>query len=118
MPTVTPKALVEGTLLAAIAPGMPGLYRVPLSGVIAATLRSIRLCNTSASSTITATVYLVASGDSEGAKSIIIPETTLGAKSFLPDDSIHVLGPGDYISAVASLAGVVSFRASGAEILE
>ena|SRR5215831_12260029 len=116
MSTVSPKVLVDGILLSNSAPGSPGLYRVPASGVDATTIRSIRICNTD-SVTRTVTVYLVKSGDSEAAKNTIIPTVSVGAGGYLADDSIHLLGVGDYISAIASAASVVSFRASGAEIL-
>src|SRR4029453_3364780 len=111
MSGVTPKVLVQGELLPSAAVGSPGQYRVPPSGGIAAVIHSITVRNTDTVNR-SATIYLVRSGDSESSAAGII-STTLGPGATFPDGNLRVLGPGDYISGVGSVAGVISLRAVG-----
>src|SRR5262245_43037501 len=110
--TVTPKALVHGTLLDDTAPGSPGLYEAP-GGITAAVVHSMTICNTD-SSDHEVTVYIVTSGDSEDIASQIY-KTTIAAGGTFEPPTLRVLEPGDYISAIADAADVVSFRADGFE---
>ena len=113
MPTVTPKQLVQGMLLDDSAPGAPGLYRCSLS-ITAAVIRSMTLHNVDNSSH-DVEVYVVASGDAEGNENRII-KATLEADGTLPDETLRVLAPGDYLSAFADAANVIAFRADGSEV--
>lgn len=111
-PTITPKPLIQGVLLDDSAPGSPGLYQAVDPSVV----HSMTACNTD-SSTRTATIYVVKSGDSEAAKSTIVKEIELAAKATVPIVpgliGMICLAAGDYISAIADVAGVVSLRADG-----
>lgn len=113
MAGVLPKVLVQGVLLPSAAPGSPGQYRVPVSGVAAAVIHSLTVCNTD-SVNRSVDVYLVRSGDGESAASKIL-SATLAAGGTLADTALRVLMPGDYISGVASAASAISLRADGFE---
>lgn len=110
MATVTPKPLVQGTLLTAAA---VTLYTTPASTT--ATVRSMTFCNTDTVSR-TITVYLVASGGSIGDASTIMKTLTILASETIIDDTLRVLATGDFISALADVASKVSMRADGAEV--
>ena len=113
MATITPKTLVQGVLLAASAPATPGLYAVP--ALKSATIRHMRMVNTDVSAR-TVTIHLVASGGTAEAKNKVLGPVSLDPDEALIDDSIIVLEAGDFISAFASIANVISFRADGAEV--
>lgn len=113
MATITPKTLVQGVLLAAAAPATPGLYAVP--ALKSATIRHMRVVNTD-SAIRTVTVHLVASGGTPEAKNKILGPVALDPNETLIDDSILVLEAGDFISAFASVANVIAFRADGFEV--
>ena len=122
MATITPKTLVQGVLLAASAPATPGLYAVP--ALKSATIRHMRMVNTDVSAR-TVTIHLVASGGTAEAKNKVLGPVSLDPDEALIDDSIIVLEAwcpmkmsrsSYFISAFASIANVISFRADGAEV--
>jgi hypothetical protein len=116
MADVTPKALVQGILLDDTAPGAPGLYQAPAATT--AIIRSMTFCNTD-SEERTITVYLVASGGSEGDANTILKAVPIKAGETLEDggpDALRVLETGDFISAIADAADTVSMRVDGSEV--
>jgi hypothetical protein len=110
MATVTPKPLVQGTLLTN---SLATYYTVP--GSTTATVRAITLCNTD-SVARTVSLHLIASGGSAGALNQIFKDVSLNAGETLIDDSTRALNAGDFLQAVASVTGVVALRVDGAEI--
>lgn len=114
--TITPKVLVQGTLLAAAAPASPGLYSPALGST--ATIRHMRFVNTDTSAR-TVTVHLVASGDTVGAKNRVLGPVTLDPDETLIDDtSVIELMTGDFISAFSDVGSVVACRVDGFEVTE
>ena len=110
MATVTPKPLVQGTLLTN---SLATYYTVP--GSTTATIRAITLCNDH-SSVVTVTLHLVASGGSASAQNQILKAVSIEAGFTLIDDSTRAMNAGDFIRAVASVTNVVALRVDGAEI--
>lgn len=110
MATVTPKPLVQGTLLTA---SLATYYTVP--GSTTATVRAITLCNTD-SVARTVDLYLVANGGSASAMNQILKGLTMNPSETIIDDSVRAMNAGDFIRAVASVTNVVSLRVDGAEI--
>jgi hypothetical protein len=110
MATVTPKPLVQGTLLSN---ALVTYYTVP--GATSATIRAITLCNTD---TVMRTValYVVASGGSATPQYQILKDVPMQPGETLIDDSLRAMNTGDFIRALASVASVVSLRIDGAEI--
>jgi hypothetical protein len=110
MATVTPKPLVQGTLLTAV---LATYYTVP--GATTTTIRAITFCNTD---TVARTVdlYLVASGGSASPQYQILKGVSILPGETLIDDSVRAMNTGDFIRALASVTSVVSIRVDGAEI--
>ena len=113
MATLTPKCLVQGTLLTTSA--ATPLYTVP--GATTRTVRSLTICNTGGTAR-TVTVHLVASGGSPSAANMVLNAVPLAAGETLfpvgPD--LWQLQAGDAIHASADSAAQVSLRADGAEL--
>lgn len=107
---VTPKALLDGTLLTA---SSTTLYTAPASTT--AVIRSITLCNTDTVAR-TVTIYIVQSGGSIGDDKKIFDEFSLAAGETIVDDTLRVLETGDTLRGLASTASVVSIRADGSEV--
>jgi hypothetical protein len=110
MATVTPKPLVQGTLLTN---SLATYYTVPASTT--ATIRAITLCNTDSVSR-TISLYLVASGGSASAMNQILKDVAMLPGETIIDDSTRAMNTGDFIRALASLSNVVALRVDGAEI--
>jgi hypothetical protein len=110
MATVTPKPLVQGTLLTN---SLTTYYTVP--GATTATIRAITLCNND-SVARTVTMHLVASGSSADAANQILKAVPLDPGETLIDDSVRAMNTGDFIRAMASQTNVVALRVDGAEI--
>ncbi len=113
MPSVTPKPLRQGVLLDLTAPVSPGLYIAVTS--LGSTILSLTLCN---QDTVprSVTVYIVASGDTAAPKSTIFKDFELKPKETVVDDTRRNMALGDFITAFADAASVVSLRVDGAEI--
>jgi hypothetical protein len=110
MATVTPKPLVQGTLLTN---SLATYYTVP--GSTTATITGITLCNTD-SAARTVTLHLVASGGSADDGNTLLDAISLNAGETIIDDTRRAMNAGDFIRAVASVTNVVSIRVDGAEI--
>jgi hypothetical protein len=108
--TVTPKPLVQGTLLTN---ALATYYTVP--GSTTATIRAITLCNTD-SAARTVKLHLVASGGSASDANTIFDDISINAGETIIDDSVRAMNTGDFIRAVASVTNVVALRVDGAEI--
>jgi hypothetical protein len=113
--THTPKVLVQGFL----ASTETTQYTVPASTWV--TLKSCTICNTSVS-VVGVSISLVKSGNTAGASSRVLaltlsaPATSgvaAGDSFEVTELSNHVMGPGDFISTLASTASVISFVLSG-----
>jgi hypothetical protein len=110
MATVTPKPLVQGTLLGATD---ATLYTVPAATV--ATVRSYTLTNNDTVDR-TVTVRFVVSAGVPGDANTVLNTVPVKAKETLIDDTLRVLSTGDFISAFADVATKVAFRVDGSEI--
>jgi hypothetical protein len=112
LPTVTPKPLVQGALLPNAAAASPGQYRN--TGVVATVIHSMTFCNTDSSSR-TVTCHLVPSGGSASVANMILDAVSIATTATFTDLALRCLSPGDFITAFASTASVVSFRVDGFE---
>lgn len=67
---------------------------------------------------VTITVHLVKVGGAAGAANAVVTTQSIaaGAAYTFPEIVGHVLGPGDFISLIASAAGSLTVRASGREL--
>lgn len=87
------------------------VYTVP--ALERAILKTIDICNTN-SVTVTATVYLVPSGDSSSTGNTLIPSISITANGMFQWAGAQVLEAGDTIEAVSSVSGV-TINISGAQ---
>ena len=116
----TPTCLVQGTLLPNAAPADPGQYKVGALDAttfqgLRATIQTLTICNTDSGAHLV-TLHLVASGGSPSAANTIFKAVPIAAGETLDAEMTRVsrtLETGDFISAFAETAGVVSFRADG-----
>jgi len=106
---LTPTKLGRGAI--ATSPTVTTVYTCPV--LTRAFVKSIDLCNTTASS-LTITVYLVESGGTPGASNTLVPTITLPPNGMFQWSGSQILNAGDTIRATASGAGV-TINASGAE---
>ncbi len=114
MATVTPKVLVEGTLLPTAALGDPGLYKS--APATQTTIRSMTMTNVSASVAVV-TVHLVKAGDVEADKNVVgLKVQSIQPGTSLIDDTSRQLEAGDFISAYSATANAIAFRADGATV--
>lgn len=111
----TPKVLVQGFL----ASTETTQFTVPAATWVV--LKGATLCNTSAS-VVGVSISIVKSGNTAGASSRVLaltlsapatPGVAAGDSFDISELTKHVLGPGDFISALATTAGVVAFVLSG-----
>lgn len=67
--------------------------------------------------TATLTIRLVASGGSGGVTNAIVAKSLAAGETYtFPEVVGHVLGPGDFISTLASAATAINIRASGRQV--
>jgi len=110
MATVTPKALLDGTLLAN---SIATLYVVPAA--MSAVVRSITLCNTD-SVDHAVTLHFVPFAGSPSGATMILNALPIKAGQTIEDDLLRVLGTGGSIRAFADAANAVSMRVDGSEV--
>lgn len=110
MATITPKPLVEGTLLANVA---GTLYTVPPATT--AVVRSITLCNTD-SVDHTVTVHLLPPAGAVGAANMVFNDLPIKAKQTIEEDLVRVLLANAAIVGFADVASKVSIRVDGSEV--
>lgn len=107
----TLKSLYSGQLAATAAT----LYTCPTATrcrVLAATA-----CNDTTTTT-TATLYVVQSGDTAGVTNLVVNAAGLASQEALTLDELvgHILEPGDFISGLAGDADQVTLTISGVEV--
>lgn len=110
MATITPKPLVEGTLLANVA---GTLYSVPVSTT--AVIRSITLCNTD-SVDHTVTLHLLPPAGAVAAANMIFSALPIKAGQTIEEDLVRVVLAQGSIVGLADAASVVSIRVDGSEV--
>jgi hypothetical protein len=113
MATLTPKPLLQGTLL----PNAVAVqYTVPALTVT--TVRSITICNTD-SVAHTVTLHLVPSGGSPSKATMVLSAVPLdpGETLFPVGQDLWNLATGDMIQAFADAASQVSMRVDGSELV-
>lgn len=109
---ITPKRLVEGTVLTAAAVTQ---YTAP--GLTKTVIKKVTATNTTGTAQ-SVTLYLIPSGGSAGAASTNTIVQTVPANSglelYLAEN--HVLEAGDFIQALASAVSSITLMASGVEV--
>lgn len=112
MATVTPRSILDGTLLANSATTV-------FTASTTTTIRAITICNTD-STTRLVTLHIVQVGGSVTAAKRVLDQVPLASKDTIiypgTEPGIVVLETGDFISAHADAASVVSIRIDGAEV--
>lgn len=105
--SVTPACLIETQLLTNAA--------VTLYTSVAKTIiDKLTVCNTSGGA-VTVTIYIVPSGGSVGASSLIVATFSIAANTTVDMTQIQnqILEAGDFIAALASSTTVMTIRAAG-----
>lgn len=113
---VTPKKIIQGTLLPNAAAASPGLYACPAN--TKCLLKKLTFTNNDASAR-TVTVHLVASGGSASTSNILTKTVSIAAGATYEafEAEGHILGPGDFITAFADTAALVACHGSAVEIV-
>lgn len=109
---ITPKRLVEGTVLTAAAVTQ---YTAP--GLTTTVIKKVTVTNTTATAQ-TVTLYLIPAAGTAGAANTNTTVATVAANSglelFLAEN--HVLMTGDFIQALASAVSSLTLMISGIEV--
>ncbi len=114
--SVTPKRLFEGVQIPNAAAATPGLYACPAN--TKTIIKKLTFTNVDTSAH-TVTVHLVASGGSASNSNMVTKAFPVGPgityEAFECEG--HVLSPGDFITAFADAASVVTAHGSGVEVV-
>ncbi len=110
MATITPKPLVEGTLLADTA---GTLYAVPV--LTTAVLRSITLCNTDSADHVV-TLHLLPPAGAVAPANMIFNALAIKAGQTIEEDLVRVVLAQGAIVGFADVASKVSIRVDGSEV--
>lgn len=107
---ISPAQLGRGAI--STTPTVDTQYTVP--ALTRAILKTMDITNTSTTTDLDVTVYLVPSGGSPGTANTLISSFTISANGVLQWSGAQVLNPGDTIQTMGSASGL-TFNASGAE---
>lgn len=112
---VTPKKIVPGIQLPNAAAASPGLYACPAN--TKTLIKKATFTNNDATAR-TVTIHLVASGGTAGVTNIVTKAAVIAAGATYEAFEIegHILQPGDFITAFADAASMVTCHISAVEI--
>jgi len=105
---ITPTKLGQGS----IAASLTTRYTVPAS--TRTLVKDITVCNTSTTTAISVSVYLVPSGGTAGATNILISNIQIPASGLFQWTGVQIMNAGDFIQDIASATGC-TINISGGE---
>jgi hypothetical protein len=112
---VTPRKIIQGTLLPAAAAATPGLYACPANEKVQ--IKKLTFVNDDASTRLL-TLHLVASGGTASASNLVTKAISIPAggsyEAFEAEG--HILQAGDFITAFSDVANKVAVQGTGVSL--